>query len=260
MDGSREASAQRECARRQPLDFSLFARSIAAELYRCSGTRIADERAASQMTYRFSLFVALACWIAPRAVTAQTPEPAPEGRPPPLRVSDPDWYDTEQDDGAEEPDSLPNLHRNLGLGAQWFFVQDKIMPGLELRGGKDWIWGHFETSFLFSTESSPVLDSSALGNQFGLYASLSPLNSERVEVHLGLGMDVYWLWGIHGDQGEIALSTRASGHYWFSRQFGAFASARWYPVSSDGLELGTTREGDAGIPVLFALGLEWRPR
>lgn len=178
-----------------------------------------------------------------------------------MHVSDPHWYDTDYDQGAaEDARPLPSLHRNLALGAEWFLIQDKIMPGLELRGGKGWIWGHFETSFLFSTESSPALDSSAMGNQFGLYAGLSPLNVERAEIHLGLGMDMYWLWGIHADQWELALSTRVSGHYWFTRQLGAFASARLYPASTDGLELGTTRDGDAGIPVLFALGLEWRPK
>jgi hypothetical protein len=212
------------------------------------------------MSHRFTLPILAACLFAPHAA-GQAAEPAPQGSPPPMHVSDPDWYAPDKDDGAsEDAEPPPDLHRNLGLGAQWFLIQDKIMPGLAVRGGKQWIWGHFETSFLFATESSPALDGSALGSQFGLYAAISPLNVERGEIHLGLGPDLYWLWGIHGDQWEIALSTRVSGHFWITRQLGTFASARFYPLSSNGLELGTTREGDAGIPVLFTLGLEWRPR
>jgi hypothetical protein len=178
-----------------------------------------------------------------------------------MHTSDPDWYATERDQGAEEDaEALPDLHRNLGLGAQWFFVQDKIMPGLAFRGGHKWLWVHAETSFLFATESSPALDGAALGNQFGAYLAISPLNIERAEVHLGIGGDFYWLWGIHGDQWEVAFSTRLTGHYWLTRQLGAFASARAYPASTRGLELGTTRGDESGLPVLFTLGMEWRPR
>ena len=41
-------------------------------------------------------------------------------------------------------------------------------------------------------------------------------------------------------------------------QLGIHASARAYPLTSSGIELGTTREGGDGLPVLFSTGITWR--
>jgi hypothetical protein len=187
----------------------------------------------------------------------------PRGAPPSLRPADPQWNETEPagDAGVEEVEA-PTLsrHRNLAFGGQWFFAQDKIMPGLALRGGHRWAWLHLEKSFVFINDSRPDWVAVLAGSQFGVYLALSPLNVERGEIHVGAGSDVYWLYGIHGDLAEVAFSVRASGHVWLSHQLGLFASARGYLLASRGLELGTTRDYDARLPVLLSLGMEWRPR
>jgi hypothetical protein len=183
------------------------------------------------------------------------PPPALEEPPPEPEAS---AADSEHDTWPQAPKE-PSLHRHLALGAQWFFVQDKSLFGPILRGGYEWFWVHTESSFLTAKES-PTFSGGILGNQFGIYAAVSPLNTDRAEFHLALGGDFYWLYRIHGDLWEAALSARASGHFWFSRQLGAFATVRAYPASSGGLELGTDREGEGGMPILLSIGLEWRPQ
>ncbi len=66
------------------------------------------------------------------------------------------------------------------------------------------------------------------------------------------------MWGIHPSAWELALSGRAAAHLRVAGNFGVFANARAYPLSTSGMELGTYRDGKPGSPILFATGLEWR--
>jgi hypothetical protein len=145
------------------------------------------------------------------------------------------------------------------VGGQWFLLDGKAMPGVVGRAGSEWWWGHLETSLLMTTEDAPNLDTPFLGSQFGGYVAVAPLHLERVEAHAGVGGDFYWLWAVHGDEWHVGLSLRASGHFWMTNQLGVFVTLRGYPVSTQGLELGTTRDGDDRLPILASLGLEWRP-
>jgi hypothetical protein len=78
------------------------------------------------------------------------------------------------------------------------------------------------------------------------------------DLGVGLGGDFYWLWNVHGDALEPALAVQAAGNLWVTPQLGIHASARAYPLAGSGLELGTTREGGDGLPVLFSTGITWR--
>jgi hypothetical protein len=203
----------------------------------------------------------------PASEPSEEPVPEPpavelESTPTPAAASEPSW---DSRDGAEpEPveapaETPPELHRNLALGAQWFLVEGKLMLGPTLRGGHRWFWVHAETSFVFVTKAADAFGGGLLGSELGIAAALSPIHTEQVELMLGLGGDFYWLYGLHGDLWEAALSTRASGHFWLSRSIGVFGALRVYPAASRGLELGTRRSGEAGMPLLLSLGLEWRP-
>lgn len=196
-------------------------------------------------------------------------EPTPVGSPPPIHGAARNWKapDGASKDGeagaatAEDQDEPPpDLHRHLAAGAQVFAVADKVIVGAQLRFGAGWVWFHTEASPVWLLERSEQFDGSFLGNQFGGYFALSPWNTEALEVHLGLGCDAYWLWGIHADKWELALGARGSVHWWPAQQFGLMATLRTYPVSTQGLELGVDRGGAATVPVLGSIGIEWRPR
>ena len=144
------------------------------------------------------------------------------------------------------------------LALQGFFVAQKVMPGLALRLGK--YWGpRFEASFIWTTQSVAPLGS-FLGNQFALYLEGTPVRSSWFELNGGLGADIYYLWGIHGDLTQISLSAEANLSCWFTPRLGALLGVRGYPLHTSGLELGTRRDGSTGSPVLISVGIEWRTR
>jgi hypothetical protein len=55
----------------------------------------------------------------------------------------------------------------------------------------------------------------------------------------------------------VAFAVRVAAHGWITSRLGLFGTVRAYPVSTDGLELGTKRDGSSGLPLLFGAGLEW---
>ena len=145
-----------------------------------------------------------------------------------------------------------------GLGAQWQWAQGKAMPGITLRlGGGLWS-GVLETSLIWLTEPDPDRRVRFLGSQFGAFLMVRPLSLGRVDLAAGLGVDYYPLWNVHGDEWQLALAARASVHVRLSSNMSLFGTARAYPLSTGGLELGTQRDGSAALPVLFGTGLEWR--
>jgi hypothetical protein len=185
------------------------------------------------------------------------PMTAAEGEvPPPPYPELPEPYQPPRlAETAPAPDRPPV---GASLGLHWTWVAGKYMPGLALalRGGR--VGFTVETSFVGLTRSAPAAASSFLGNQFGLTISYAVLRTERLELALGAGFDAYWLWNLHGDAGEWALATRAEAHYWHRPGRGLYVHARAYPVSTASLELGSTRDGERGVPVLFTTGIEWR--
>jgi hypothetical protein len=97
-----------------------------------------------------------------------------------------------------------------------------------------------------------------VGNQWGFYFSLAPLRTRYVEALGGVGIDVYHLWGIHGDEALTALSFKAQLHFRPTASVSIFGTLRSYALHSGGLELGTYRNRDRTVPVLAAVGAEWR--
>lgn len=148
--------------------------------------------------------------------------------------------------------------KEWGLGTQWQWAQGKAMPGVTLRlGGGLWS-GVLETSLIWLTEPDPERRFRFLGSQLGAFLMVRPLSVGRVDLAVGLGVDYYPLWNVHGDEWQLAFAARASGHVWLTSKVGLFATARAYPVSTSGLDLGTHRDGSLALPVLLATGLEWR--
>lgn len=165
----------------------------------------------------------------------------------------------EDEGGAVEAGSNAKRSSSSGsVGAHVLLASGKVIPGVTLRGGSGWFFGAFEASFLFLNDVPPQR-SAFLGNQLGGYFMLRPFARGRFELEAGLGVDAYPLWGIHGDEWQVALSTRAAAHARLYREFGAFVTARAYPVATSGLELGVHRNGSSGLPVMFGAGLEWWP-
>lgn len=185
---------------------------------------------------------------------------APPGPPPTLLPADPHWNESPAEGEAHPEPTEPPARSNVdaGLGLQLFGAQGKVMPGLSFRFGKGLYWGQFEFTPIWLTEASDEFGDHFLGNQWGAYFSLAPVRVSRVELHAGVGLDAYHLWGVHGDIGLFALALRFASHVRVSERVGAFATLRGYPLSSKGLELGTNRRGERLLPVIGSLGVEWR--
>jgi len=165
-------------------------------------------------------------------------------------------------EASSEPDPAPAegaplADRVLGSG-QWFWLQGKAMPGVELAVGRGLVEMDLELSFLTLTESSRDRDGSWLGNQLGLFLMLTPLRERYFDVSIGLGADLYLLWGIHSDVREAAFTPRVVARLWPLERLGVTFMARSYLLHSDGLDLGTARDGSSGPPILLSTGITWR--
>ena len=152
------------------------------------------------------------------------------------------------------------IHVATSLGLQWAWASDKYMPGLALGLRGQSLGLILESGLVGLLQPAPGTAQTFLGNSFGAALTYAALRTSHLELSLGLGCDVYYLWNLHPDKYEIALAARAEAHYWFAGGPGVYLGARAYPVASRGLELGTTRAGGGSLPVLFTTGIEWRTR
>jgi hypothetical protein len=157
----------------------------------------------------------------------------------------------------EPPPTWAGFDRVLGTG-QWFWLQGKAMPGLELGLRRDWFELDLELSFVTLTDRSRDLDGRWAGNQLGAFAMFLPVRERWVDVSVGLGGDFYLLWGVHSEASEAALTPRAVVRFWPAEEVALTFTARSYLVHSSGLELGTERDGRSGPPVLLSTGITWR--
>jgi hypothetical protein len=199
----------------------------------------------------------------PSPEVAPLPEGPPPEAPPLLNPAAPGFDDAppetaEPDAALAEAPSSTGLDIESALGAQWWWASGKAMPGIIARAGHRWLWFDAEMTFIWLTESSADFDLSFLGSEFGFHAVFRPLYGERGELSAGIGADVYALWNLHGDEWQGALALRLEGHLNVTPRLGVFGSARFYPVATSGLELGTNRDHSRGLPLLFATGVEWR--
>jgi hypothetical protein len=157
----------------------------------------------------------------------------------------------------EAGEGTPFLDRVLGTG-QWFWLQGKVMPGFELALGRGLFEADLELSFIGLTDSSRDLEGGFAGNQLGAYFMLTPLRERYFDVSAGLGVDGYFLWGIHPDVREAAFAPRVVARIWPLEDLAVTFSARTYLLESDGLELGTARNGSEAPRFLISTGLTWR--
>ena len=153
-------------------------------------------------------------------------------------------------------DAPPAVRVATVAALQGFAAQNKVMPGLALRLGRR--WGiRVETSFIWTTDPAAGLGS-FLGNQLGLYVEATPLRRPRFDATMGAGVDAYFLWGIHHNLTEAALSVEANAAYWVRPSWGVVLGLRGYLLQKRGLELGTRRDGSAGNPILLTAGVAVR--
>ncbi len=146
---------------------------------------------------------------------------------------------------------------DAGLGAQVFGVRGKAMSGLMLRFGHRLYWGEIEFTPIWLTSDSADFEGSFLGNQWGFYFALAPIRARRAELLAGLGLDIYHLWKIHGDEVRASLSLKLETHFRVTPAASVFASLRGYPLHSEGLELGVDRRGERFVPLLGSVGGQW---
>jgi hypothetical protein len=189
------------------------------------------------------------------APTALPAGDAPEPDPSEAEADDAD-PDADAEALSDETDAEGSFEPEVSLGATWLWMQDKATPGIEL--GLSWepFRLDLETSFLSLTRDSPDLDGGFLGNQLGVHAGafyrLGPL-----ELVGSLGVDVYLLWGIHSSVTELALAPRVTARYRIGHRLSVGLGARAYLLSSEGLELGTARDGQSGSPILLGSSIAW---
>jgi hypothetical protein len=162
-------------------------------------------------------------------------------------------------DVAATTDS-PAREADVILGTQFFLVEGKSMPGLTLQVGSGLFALELETTLMWTETAPAELDVSFIGMELGASLLVVPIRTERFRVSTGLGADIYLPWEIHHEQRHAALSAKVALHGWITRELGVFGTARTYPLHHDGLELGVSRGGDEGLPVLFTTGVAWRVR
>lgn len=162
-------------------------------------------------------------------------------------------------DVSTTPDA-PMREADVIIGSQYFLVEGKTMPGLTLQVGSGLFALELETTLMWTATAPAELDVSFVGMELGASLLLVPLRTERLRVSAGLGTDIYLPWEIHHEQRYAALAAKVALHGWLTRELGVFGTARVYPLHHEGLELGVSRGGDDGLPVLFTTGLAWRLR
>ncbi len=173
----------------------------------------------------------------------------------PAESAERDTLEGDETHAAAETTARPG---ELVLGVQYFWLSGKSMPGLTLQVGRGLFALDLEASLLWLTEPAQALDLSFVGMQLGAGVMLVPLRSRRFRAAAGLGADVYYPWRIHEDAVEAALSAKVTLHGWLTQEVALFATARAYPLSTHGLELGSERDGSSALPVLFTSGIAWR--
>lgn len=156
------------------------------------------------------------------------------------------------DDGGSEKD-VSSL-----FSAQAFWARGKVMPGVAYGARLGFVELDLEASLLWLTEPAPPRGITHLGSQLGAHVMFLPVRERYFDFGVGLGGDFYWLWNVHGDAVEAALAVKTQGNLWITPELGIYATARAYPVTSSGLELGSTPDADAGLPLLFSTGITWR--
>jgi len=195
----------------------------------------------------------------PKVAEPSVPSEDPSGPPPKLSAADASWEDRSAESAVdEEASAAPGWSPDVGLGAQVFGVSGKAMVGLSLRIGDELFWGEFEFTPIWLTKSSSDFDGNFVGNQWAFYFSLAPLRTRYVEGLVGVGLDVFHLWGIHSDEAFMALAFKGGIYGRPTKFLSVFMTVRSYALHSGGLELGTTRDRERTIPAVGTLGVEWR--
>jgi hypothetical protein len=177
---------------------------------------------------------------------------APQARNSPVTPDDdssPATTKTETNDASSRPMSG-------GIGAQLFLARDKFMPGLLIQGSASAFYVSVEGSLIWLTRESRDYSGRFLGNQYSATVGVNLFPRSRFETIIGAGPEGYWLWGIYSGANEFALSLRAEVHYWFRPNTAVFVGVRGYPLATEGLELGKSREGTHTLPLLFSFGIE----
>jgi hypothetical protein len=175
-----------------------------------------------------------------------------------VAAADVSTEDVSAEAASAEAVPVEPLFSNVRLSAQWFWLKDKVMSGIGASAARSWVDLDMELSLLWSTAEATGFDGSFIGGQYGIAISAVPLRTERLELGAGIGVDIHFLAGVHVDLVEGAFGPRAFGRVFVVKDVALYASARMYLIESNGLALGTERDGSDGLPVLFSSGITWR--
>ena len=152
----------------------------------------------------------------------------------------------------------PLVGHSGDIGAQAFLVQDKIIAGLDGGGFLNRFVGfHFGGSLLFVDENAPSkgVDSIFLGGLLEVHLQGRLNVHPSAEVRVGVGADIWSLWGIDGDEVLYALPAFVEGRFFMTPQWSVYGRGRYYLTSSKNISLGENFDGDEGLPLLFSVGL-----
>lgn len=189
----------------------------------------------------------------PAKTAPATKRPAPRPKTPPKKTAPP----------ADK--AAPDAGRSgLGflVGGAWLAVADKLVvgPSFGMR------MGHFgldiELGFGFATseQSQKSLNGDAFWGIFsGAHVIGVPLRIRPVELELGTGMDAWVVSAIDSKDPKLAWPVLAGVRVALGEHLSAAAHARYYLLSSDGLEVGESYDGQASFPVILSVsfGGKW---
>lgn len=147
---------------------------------------------------------------------------------------------------------------DLEGGVGGFLVKDKAMFGVHARLHYAWLAMSAGMTFVSSTKDDPTgaVEADLLGNLFEFHFLAQPLDFQGLMAGVGTGVDLYTLWGINADEVKVAWPMLVDLRWYpMDMLFGVYSQARYYLVTSDGLELGTARDGNESVPVLLSLGV-----
>ena len=153
---------------------------------------------------------------------------------------------------------FPLVGHSGEFGAQGFLTKDKVIVGLDGGGFfSEFIGLHVGGSLIFVDENAPSkgVDSIFLGGLLELHLQGRFALHRTAELRVGMGVDIWSLWGIDGDEVLFGLPALVEGRFFLSPQWAVYGRARYYLTSSKNIRLGENFEGEESVPVLLSVGI-----
>jgi hypothetical protein len=150
---------------------------------------------------------------------------------------------------------------SIEFGGEVFLVKDKSIAGLDINLFLAPTFGiNLEAAMAFVNDDAPRegTDASFLGFLLAPHVFYNHRIHNTVDGRIGLGVDVWPLSGINGDEVKLAMPVYGEINVGVTPSLRAFVRARLYLVSSDGLSPGEDFDGETQVPLLISIGLSGR--